>query len=343
MYLFPNTCASFFNAVVVSRSTSIFDPHLPWWVIVPFAHLLVGLFQIFSSLNRLQCLFPQITAVVLGQFTLAYLIRNSPWWFIVPFAYFIGAWFNHNLFLAIHELSHNLAFQTPLYNKLLGLFANLPIGVPMSITFQKYHLEHHRYQGTEGVDMDIPTYAEGHYVTNTLSKLIWVVLQLFFYAFRPVFVNPKPVGVWELTNLALNLVCDAAIVYCWGFKPIAYLLLASFLGGGLHPAAGHFIAEHYVFLKGQETYSYYGPLNALLWHVGFHNEHHDFPRIPGKRLHKVKAIAPEFYDNLHYHTSWSRVIYNYITDPTVGPFSRVMRKRKPSVRAGEGSGTGKIH
>jgi hypothetical protein len=71
--------------------------------------------------------------------------------------------------------------------------------------------------------------------------------------------------------------------------------------------AGHFIAEHYTFVKGYETYSYYGPLNFFGLNVGYHNEHHDFPNVPGCRLPALKAMAPEFYDNLPQVSSWVKV------------------------------------
>ena len=54
------------------------------------------------------------------------------------------------------------------------------------------------------------------------------------------------------------LTVDAAVLYFWGIKSLAYLLAGSLLGGGIHPMAGHLLAEHYMFAKGQETYSYYG-------------------------------------------------------------------------------------
>ncbi|KAJ7571515.1 hypothetical protein O6H91_01G169500 [Diphasiastrum complanatum] len=274
--------------------------------------------------------FPKILGVVLLQIWTATLLQDAKWVLIILVAYFFGAFLNHNLFLAIHELSHNLVFATPVYNRVLGMFANLPIGIPMSVTFQKYHLEHHRYQGVEGLDMDIPSYTEGSMVSNTFSKILWVLLQLFFYALRPLFLNPKPPGLSEGTNLLLQLSFDITLLKYAGWRSVAYLVLSTFLGGGMHPMAGHFISEHYVFLKGQETYSYYGPLNILTWNVGYHNEHHDFPRIPGSRLYKVRKIAPEFYESLAHHTSWVRVIYDYIMDPTVGPFSRIKRKPQHS-------------
>ncbi|KAK4787913.1 hypothetical protein SAY86_011746 [Trapa natans] len=275
--------------------------------------------------------FLKITMTVLIQLWTATYLRDSGWLKILAVSYFFGSFLNHNLFLAIHELSHNLAFSTPSSNKWLGIFANLPIGVPMSVTFQKYHLEHHRYQGVDGMDMDIPSYAETLCVRNALTKSIWVIFQLFFYALRPLFLKPKPPGSWEFVNFAIQIALDFAMVYFFGWKSFAYMILSTFVGGGMHPMAGHFISEHYVFNPKQETYSYYGPLNLMTWSVGYHNEHHDFPRIAGSKLYKVKEIAPEYYEGLESYRSWSQVIYMYIMDCAVGPFSRM--KRKPSTSA----------
>ena len=40
-------------------------------------------------------------------------------------------------------------------------------------------------------------------------------------------------------------------------------------------------------------------------------------------LPKVRAIAPEFYETMPYHTSYIRVALQYIFDSNLGPFSRV--------------------
>ena len=75
----------------------------------------------------------------------------------------------------------------------------------------------------------------------------------------------------------------------------------------------------------QETYSYYGPLNWLTWNVGYHNEHHDFCNIPWSRLPALKALAPEYYDNLAVCDSWIGVIWDYIMRDEIGPYNRVKR------------------
>ena len=103
------------------------------------------------------------------------------------------------------------------------------------------------------------------------------------------------------------------------------MALSVVLATGLHPLAGHFVSEHYVTKPGQETYSYYGPLNKLVFNVGYHNEHHDFPNIPGSKLPELRKIADKHYSDLHSYQSWTKVIIDFLTKKEVGLNSRVKR------------------
>lgn len=268
----------------------------------------------------------QACAWVVIQFTMAYLLRDASWWTVFICAYGFGAFVAHSLVLGMHEISHNLAFAKPAHNRLLGCFANLPTVIPHFSMFQRYHMEHHQYQGVFGIDADVPSHWEGKFFVNTFLKLLWVLAQPAFYTIRPLFMKPKQPGFWEAVNWGGVIVTDIILFLTLGQKSLVYLLFSIVISCGLHPAAGHFIAEHYVFLLGQETYSYYGPMNRIFFNVGYHNEHHDFPRIPGSRLPLVKKIAPEYYDSLPHYNSWTKVIWSYITNPEVGPYSRVTRK-----------------
>lgn len=50
--------------------------------------------------------------------------------------------------------------------------------------------------------------------------------------------------------------------------------------------------------------------------------------MPGSRLPLVKKIAPEYYDDLPQHNSWVKVLYDFIMDPSIGPYARIKRKTK---------------
>lgn len=267
--------------------------------------------------------------MVLAQIAALFFVKGQSWPVTLLAAYFFGGVINHALMLAVHEIAHNLAFghSRPMANRLFGFFCNLPIGVPMSISFKKYHLEHHRYQGDEILDTDIPTALEGKLFATTFGKLCWVFLQPFFYSFRPFFVNPKPPNKLEVVNLVIQAIFDLIVFQYFGSRVLfGYLMLGSVMAMGFHPVAGHFISEHYMFAKGFETYSYYGPLNWVTFNVGYHNEHHDFPSVPGSRLPEVKRIAAEYYDTIPQHDSWVKVLYDFITDPEIGPYARIKRK-----------------
>lgn len=267
------------------------------------------------------------SALVIFQFISTYFISSLSWGWILLLAYCLGGVINHSLTLAIHEISHNLAFgnKYPLWNRLFGMWANLPIALPISISFKKYHLEHHRFMGAEIIDMDLPTKFEALFFRNIPLKLLWVFLQPLFYTLRPLVVNPKPPSRLEILNTIVQLSFDGLVFYVCGAKGLGYLLAGTLMSTGLHPMAAHFIAEHYMFEKGYETYSYYGPWNYLTFNVGYHMEHHDFPYIPGSRLPEVKRIAAEFYDPLPQHSSWLKVIWDFIMHTDKGPTWRIKR------------------
>jgi sphingolipid delta-4 desaturase len=258
------------------------------------------------------------------QFATAWLLRDQSWWLIIFLAYVWGGTINHSLNLAGHELAHNLFFDKPVHNTLFGFVANLPMPLAITVTFQKYHLIHHRYQGETTMDPDLPKVWEGQYFQNPVLKFLFLCAQPFIYTLRPLLSQPMPMTQWEIAQWIFQLSVDALIWYFISWKALMYLLASTFLGSSFHPLAGHFVAEHYEWTPGYETYSYYGILNKLTYNVGYHNEHHDFPRIPGSRLPQLKAMAPEFYNNLP-SVSWLGVMWRFVMDPKITPFSRTVR------------------
>src|SRR5215471_15646196 len=158
-------------------------------------------------------------------------------------------------------------------------------------------------------------------------KAIWLTLFPFFQVTRP--PRLKAIKMWDRW-FSINLVCavvyDAAIVYFCGWAGFLYLVFAFLFSIGLHPVGARWIQEHYTYDFDQETFSYYGPINRVALNMGYHNEHHDLPSIPWNNLPKLRAMAPEFYSNLKYHSSWSRLLFQFVFDKRYSLYSRVERK-----------------
>jgi sphingolipid delta-4 desaturase len=264
-------------------------------------------------------------ATVAIQFLMAYLVSGlESVWMLLLLTYTVSGTLNHSLLLAMHESSHELMFKERWANQLFSVLVNLPMGVPAAAMFKIYHGEHHSGMGVPGVDTDIPTEFEAKLFRGVVGRLIWVMLQPFFYAVRPMVIRPKPKprGAWAVC--AMQILFDIAVLLFLGWKSFFYLFGGSLLGTGLHPMSGHFVAEHFEFVSGQETYSYYGPLNMLTYQVGHHIEHHDFPRIPGSRLPLVRKLAPEYYTMPSYQ-SWTKVIFDFILGRNMNLYGRVTR------------------
>ena len=94
--------------------------------------------------------------------------------------------------------------------------------------------------------------------------------QILFYALRPGFVRSQKPTYWHFIGILVQFIVDFALVthVAGGHNMLIYFIMSSFWAGSLHPLAGHFIAEHYVWDGlSQETYSYYGWLNIFAYNV----------------------------------------------------------------------------
>jgi sphingolipid 4-desaturase/C4-monooxygenase len=287
-------------------------------------------------------LLPSILAITAAQIALSIYVAQhvASWPLFVVLAYSIGGLLTHWLSLGNHELCHDLMCEWVEGNEILGVVANFAQAIPSFISFKKYHTDHHWFlneANDKHVDPDVPTEWEAQFFTTPFRKLIWVILTPAFYTLRPLFVSPKAPGLKELLNVVAVIGFDAALVYYVGFKALFFNLLSTVLGMGLHPVAGHFMSEHYNLYGDedrQETYSYYGILNYVTFNVGYHVEHHDFPKISGFRLPRVTAIAPEYYQTQHPHYSWIKILKDFILEDSIGPKRRIIREMTELSSAG---------
>ncbi|PZF74567.1 fatty acid desaturase [Taibaiella soli] len=272
-----------------------------------------------------------IVLCVALQLSLAYFLRDVSWWWIFIAAYLIGAFACHTLFVCIHECSHNLIFKNRTLNTISGIVANLPLVFPSSVSFQKYHLKHHSYQGVEALDADMPFRWEARLIDNhVIGKALWLLFYPVFQLLRPLRMT-KEISIfdgWTLVNWIVQFSFLAAVIYFGGAKPTIFLVASFFFSIGLHPLGARWIQEHFLTHGEQETKSYYGPLNSVNLNVGFHNEHHDFPSVPWNKLPKIKKMAGAYYDHLGHHTSYTILLFQFLFDRKISIYSRTARSKR---------------
>ncbi|MEO8587661.1 MAG: fatty acid desaturase [Acidobacteriota bacterium] len=271
-----------------------------------------------------------VIGIVGIQTALSALLGRAPVWAGLVVAFAVGAFLDHALWVLIHECSHNLLFKSATWNRIAAMAANLPHVLPSAISFQTYHLKHHAYQGVYELDADLPNRWEARLVGHSaLRKALWLLLFPIFQVTRPPRLREISLfSPWVFVNIGVQLAYDAAIWAVLGPKALLYLTVSFFFSVGLHPLGARWIQEHYLVFDGQETTSYYGPLNIPALNVGYHNEHHDFPSVPWNKLPAVRRAVPEVYGALHFHRSWTRLLLQFIFDRRLSLFSRTIRTER---------------
>jgi sphingolipid delta-4 desaturase len=280
---------------------------------------------------------PYTALIALGtvilQTTIAYFmgwLGFGYWWLSLLVAYCVGAFANHCNYVIIHDATHNLILPRKSWNIFVAILADLPNLMPGAMGFRVYHLKHHSHQGDYEYDADLANHWEARLVGNIwYRKALWLMLFAFFQLTRP----PRLKAItmrdrWFVLNLVCALIYDIAVVWLCGWAGLLYLAFSFFFSIGLHPVGARWIQEHYTNDAEQETYSYYGPINRACLNMGYHNEHHDLPSIPWNNLPKLRAMAPEFYDTLKSHSSWTRLLFQFIFDKRYSLFSRIERAKQ---------------
>lgn len=267
-------------------------------------------------------------ALVTVQLAMAFAVGTlAPWWAALVLAWVFGAFVNHALFAVIHESCHGMVFKRGTPNRLLVLFANVPMLAPFSVSLAHWHLVHHRRQGQGERDPDLPVEWELRLFRGTLGKWVWHVLFPVVQALRTVghTDDAPPVDRWLVANVVLQLAVVAALAATLPLVGWLYLVGSLYFLFALHPLFGRFVQEHFVFEGERETSSYYGPLNAISLNFGHHVEHHDFPAVPWHRLPQLRRIAAEHYEGEPHHTSWTGLWLRFLFDSSVQIGNRVTR------------------
>lgn len=256
--------------------------------------------------------------------------RILPVWTIALAAYAVGAIGSLALWTLLHECAHDLVARDARANRHWGLITSLPLVLPVAESFRKYHLLHHRHPGHAVLDGDVASPWECQLVGNSgWRKALWLLAGPLMQSLRPGRMTQVRLADRAfLINLTVQLAFDLAVIVVLGWQALAYLFLANCFALGLHPLGARWIQEHYVVAPGQETYSYYGPMNRAVFNAGYHVEHHDIARIAWNRLPRLRRMAPEFYDGLYAHRSWTALLLRFLTDPSITLESRIVRQAR---------------
>ena len=274
-----------------------------------------------------------IFLMVLIQFGIGYLLVDRPFWLVLLLAYVPGAIISHALFVMIHEACHNMFFNKTWSNNLMGLLCNIGQGFPSYFGFKTFHLLHHTNLNEYDYDADLAFHWEAKMVKNkSWRKILWLIAFSFVEAIRPAKLKSgKVLDFASVFNILLILATNAAIYMFLGPNAFYYVFFSTFFGVGLHPVGGRWIQEHYTFKEGQETYSYYGVGNKVAFNIGYHNEHHDIMTIPWIYLPKLKRIAPEYYEPLMAHNSWTKVLLTFLFSKQFDLYSRIVRTKNEAI------------
>jgi sphingolipid 4-desaturase/C4-monooxygenase len=256
-----------------------------------------------------------IIALVILQWSVAWLVQDLSWWLIGLISLFIGQFILHSLSTFIHEAAHNLVLKGKLGNALTLFLIELgTLDFGKSLTYVGRHgKSHHRHLNNYQKDYEWWDKKQSHFRTlhpswrlgESLLHLLpggVVIADLIMAKLIPAESRPTPTA-YKSPYLNTLLVVTSIFLYAmawylisWQASLYLFWSLTLMVSNWGVTFKGQSIAEHNIYQEGK-TYSTYHWTNIPFFNTGFHDEHHTFANVPWIHLPKIRQIAPEYFTN----------------------------------------------
>jgi len=277
----------------------------------------------------------------------SYYFSTYSWIAVLIGSYTVGAWLSFVLQVIGHEGTHRLVSKTPAVNKLVAVFAFLPVFLgPFGTLWMFEHMWHHNvvvdkcvrygpqsnpapkkalmtllFIGIVNIGLLVSASILGLCMLVTIPMGLLGLRKSLYptgFKFNPYNRFPQAINGWTAFNIFMCAVYNIFVFSVCGWKGLAYQFLSAMFMNGLHPLGMRQVQEHYYIQKGQPTNSVYTPVHTLCLNIGHHVEHHDFATIPWNRLPMLSKLAPEYYmKSLKYYNSYTQVLIEFFTNPGI--------------------------
>jgi len=276
--------------------------------------------------------------IIVLQLLFCYISRNS-YYAAIILGFTVAPYIDLGVLVLMHEVSHNLIFSersvmAPI-NRLLGIVCNVVMVVPIAEIFRQHHNIHHQTLGDITKDVDVPLRSEVKFVGNSrVWKALWLTFNIFVLPIRSMKKLPVIWGPFMVLNWVLCIGFGVVVLatYPAGF---VYLILGTILSQSIHPANARQVQRHIrqfnddrtdkctndipLDTRKMNTFSYYGPMNAITLNVGYHVEHHDFGNIAWTRLPELRKIVGDkwYPTNYAYNSRGIMDIMTFVLDDDI--------------------------
>ncbi len=246
-------------------------------------------------------------------------------------AFFVGQLTMHAAGALLHETAHRLVFRASRAKLAFDLLLEvILISFSLQLTYQHEHISlHHPFLGNYERDYEHEDncrflarrrFRHAHPRLERLmviSQLAVALLPLGFLVsdriFLPIYRRATGLKVRDSARRTAPTQPDpseralfvavsvAALLFLWlafGWTAALYQVwsLSIFRGKAGITNLGQSLAEHPGDDTENPTRSQYGWLNWVLFNTGYHHEHHTYPQVPWTRLPRLKALAPEIFN-----------------------------------------------